>query len=185
MQCMAVLIPKSRQQALVLDTLDFQKMHITGMCGLICVVELIPLILLTVKNNEEHIQSSPWRSSTRTKKNVWKLFTSDIQLAGVNLPSDVVSFYAKISIFFMIRHLNKKITQAKQASSDSRSYARKKMKTDIKVTPYKDGLIKLYEDYYYYYHYYCYYYYYYYYFHLPDINLLIYDCICIVLDLKS
>ena len=160
-QCMAVLIPKSRQQPLVLDTLDFQKIHIKRMCGLICVVELISLILLTVKNNEEHIQSSPWRSSTRTKKNV-KTLTSDIQLAGVNLPVDVVSFQAKISIFFMIRHLNKKITQAKQASSDSRSYARKKDENrDIKVTPYKDGLIKLYEeDYYYYFHYYCYYNYY-------------------------
>ena len=66
----------------------------------------------------------------RVGENYVKTLTSDIQLAGVNLPSDVVSFYAKISIFFMIRHLNKKITQAKQASSDSRSYARKKMKTE-------------------------------------------------------
>lgn len=93
------------------------------------------------------------------EKKCVKTLTSDIQLAGVNLPVDVVSFHAKISIFFMIRHLNKKITQAKQASSDSRSYARKKMKTDIKETPYKDGLIKLYEDYYCYYHYHCHYYY--------------------------
>ena len=95
----------------------------------------------------------------RKGENCVKTLTSDIQLAGVNLPVDVVSFQAKISIFFMIRHLNKKITQAKQASSDSRSYARKKMKTDIKETPYKDGLIKLYEDYYCYYHYHCHYYY--------------------------
>ena len=98
----------------------------------------------------------------REGENCVKTLTSNIQLAGVNLRSDVVSFYAKVSIFFMIRHLNKKITQAKQASSDSRSYARKKDENrDIKVTPYKDGLIKLYEeDYYYYFHYYCYYTYY-------------------------
>lgn len=54
--------------------------------------------------------------------------TSEMERAGVDLPPDVISFFARISTFFRMRHLNKIIRQNKQKSVECRGMLRKKMK---------------------------------------------------------
>lgn len=58
-----------------------------------------------------------------------KTLISDINQAGVDLPLDVITFFARISIYFKMKYLNKAIDMNKRKSRDCRSMARKRMKT--------------------------------------------------------
>lgn len=60
--------------------------------------------------------------------------TAEMERAGVHVSSEVIAFFARISIFFRMRHLNKMIKQNKQKRQNAlirdecRGMARKKMK---------------------------------------------------------
>ena len=61
-------------------------------------------------------------------KDCLKKIISEIECAGVDLPNDVIAFFAKISVFFKIRKLNKDIRINKKKNKTCRSESKKHMK---------------------------------------------------------
>ena len=53
---------------------------------------------------------------------------SEMELSEVDLPKEVIAFFAKISVFFRMRHLNKAIALNKKKRKECRSMKRKFMK---------------------------------------------------------
>lgn len=60
--------------------------------------------------------------------NCLKTLTSDLESANVDLPIDVIAFFAKISLYFRMRHLNKLLVLQKKKQRECRSEARKTKK---------------------------------------------------------
>ena len=61
-------------------------------------------------------------------KDCCKRIVSEIESVGVDLPKDVIAFFAKISVFFRIRRLNSVIRINKKKGKTCRSENRKLMK---------------------------------------------------------
>lgn len=57
-----------------------------------------------------------------------KTLTSDLESANVDIPKEVIAFFAKISLFFRMRHLNKLLLEKKKKKGECRSEARKTKK---------------------------------------------------------
>ena len=63
--------------------------------------------------------------SLREGKDCIKSLTSEMELSGVDLPKDVIAFFAKISVFFRMRHLNKVIVIKKKKNKECHSMEKK------------------------------------------------------------
>ena len=66
--------------------------------------------------------------SLQAGKECFKKIVSEIECAGVDLPNDVIAFFAKISVFFKIRKLNNDIRINKKKAKTCRSESKKHMK---------------------------------------------------------
>ena len=67
-------------------------------------------------------------NSLKEGKQCFKRIVSDIESVGVDLPSEVIYFFAKISVFFRIRKLNSEIRLNIKKNKVCRSETRKLMK---------------------------------------------------------
>lgn len=66
--------------------------------------------------------------SLRAGKNCIKSLISDMELLEVDVPKDVIAFFAKISVYFRMRHLNRAIIIEKKKKKECRSMKRKFLK---------------------------------------------------------
>ena len=66
--------------------------------------------------------------SLREGKDCLKTLFSELKVSCVDLPDDVIRFFAKISVYFRMRHLNREIVTARKENKTYRGMARKRMK---------------------------------------------------------
>lgn len=70
-------------------------------------------------------------NSLKEGKKCVQILCSDFGKAGVNIPADVQHFFARISIFFKIRSLNRLLAIEKTRNQENREISRKKVKLNI------------------------------------------------------